>query len=175
MTADEWLDYISRTPHILTAQILADMDAQCDRLRRSTGLDDVLSERARQEAKWGEQNHDPFVYGAILGEELGEFLQAALKARFESPDAFTGIGHMQDLRKEAVQMAAVALSIVECLDRGKWTWGGHALTGEASRVEAVRAVAAAAGVDPVQAAHNAAIDCERPSCSWCRPEKGSTT
>jgi hypothetical protein len=24
----------------------------------------------------------------------------------------------------------------------------------------------------VDAAHNAAIDCERPSCSWCRPEKG---
>lgn len=24
----------------------------------------------------------------------------------------------------------------------------------------------------VEAAHNAAIDCGRPSCSWCRPEKG---
>jgi hypothetical protein len=25
----------------------------------------------------------------------------------------------------------------------------------------------------VEAAHNAAIDCGRPSCSWCRPEKGA--
>jgi NTP pyrophosphatase (non-canonical NTP hydrolase) len=93
---------------------------------------EVLAERARQDAKWGEQNHDPFVYGAILGEELGEFMQAALKARFESPDAFTGIGHLQDLRKEAVQCAAVALAIVECIDRNKWTWGGHALPRAAS-------------------------------------------
>jgi hypothetical protein len=27
----------------------------------------------------------------------------------------------------------------------------------------------------IDAAHNAAIDCERPSCSWCRPEKGAAT
>lgn len=26
-------------------------------------LNDVLQERARQDAKWGEQNHDPLVYG----------------------------------------------------------------------------------------------------------------
>ena len=90
-------------------------------------IGDVLSERARQEAKWGEQNHDPFVYGAILGEEVGEFMQAALKARFESDDARISIGYMQDMRAEAVQAAAVALAIVECLDRGKWTWGGQAL------------------------------------------------
>jgi NTP pyrophosphatase (non-canonical NTP hydrolase) len=131
---------------------------------------EVLAERARQDAKWGEQNHDPFVYGAILGEELGEFMQAALKCRFEAGADWPRFA--KAMREEAVQCAAVALAIVECLDRGKWTWGGHALTGEASRAEAVRAVAAAAGVDPVQAAHNAAIDCQRPSCSWCRPEKG---
>jgi NTP pyrophosphatase (non-canonical NTP hydrolase) len=94
---------------------------------------DAIAERARQGAKWGEQNHDPFVYGAILGEEFGEFMQAALKARFESPSAFEGVGYMQDMRREAVQVAAVALAIVECLDRGKWTWGGHALPkGEAT-------------------------------------------
>jgi NTP pyrophosphatase (non-canonical NTP hydrolase) len=129
---------------------------------------DAIAERARQDAKWGELNHDPFVYLAILHEESGELAQAALKARFEDQAE----GARERMRAEAVQVAAVALAIVECLDRGKWTWGGHALTGKASRAEAVRAVAAAAGVDPVQAAHNAAIDCQRPSCSWCRPEKG---
>jgi NTP pyrophosphatase (non-canonical NTP hydrolase) len=92
--------------------------------------EDALAERARQDAKWGEQNHDPFVYGAILGEEFGEFMQAALKARFESPSAFEGVGYMQDMRREAVQVAAVALAIVEALDRGKWVWGGHALPKE---------------------------------------------
>jgi NTP pyrophosphatase (non-canonical NTP hydrolase) len=93
---------------------------------------EVLAERARQEAKWGEQNHDPFVYGAVLGEELGEFLQAALKARFESASVEASELRMDDLRKEAVQCAAVALAIVECIDRNKWTWGGHALPRAAS-------------------------------------------
>lgn len=91
---------------------------------------EVLEERARQEAKWGEQNHDPFAYLAILTEEVGELAQAALHTRYGGRAG--GVAHM---REEAVQAAAVALAIVECLDRGKWTWGGHALAGEASRAD----------------------------------------
>jgi NTP pyrophosphatase (non-canonical NTP hydrolase) len=85
-----------------------------------SALDDVLFERECQDEKWGEQNHDPFTYGAILMEEVGEFSQAALNARFEkigSPDI-----RLEHLREEAVQVAAVALAIVECLDRKKWRW-----------------------------------------------------
>jgi NTP pyrophosphatase (non-canonical NTP hydrolase) len=78
-------------------------------------LDDVLAERDRQEAKWGEQNHDPFTYLTILMEELGELAEAALHARFGGPAA-------DGLRNEAIQTAAVAVAIVECLDRGKWSW-----------------------------------------------------
>lgn len=81
----------------------------------SQAATDVLAERQRQDAKWGEQNHDPFTYLTILTEEVGEFSQAALHARFGGPAA-------AGLREEAVQMAAVALAIVECLDRGKWSW-----------------------------------------------------
>ena len=94
-----------------------------------SAADEVLAERARQDARWGEQNHDPFVYGAILGEELGEFMQAALKARFESDfqSETDRARFARAMREEAVQCAAVALAIIECLDRGKWTWGGHAL------------------------------------------------
>lgn len=80
-----------------------------------TALRSVLAERQRQEAKWGEQNHDPFLYLTILGEEYGETCQAALEARF-------GKGSREHLREEAVQTAAVALAIVECLDRQKWGW-----------------------------------------------------
>lgn len=76
---------------------------------------DVIAERATQDAKWGEQNHDPFTYLTVLMEEVGELSQAALHARFG--------GHAAaGLRKEAVQTAAVALAIIECLDRDKWTW-----------------------------------------------------
>lgn len=86
--------------------------------RKVSGVfSDVFAERARQEAKWGEQNHDPITYLAILTEEVGELAQAALHARFGGPEA----GNM---RAEAVQVAAVAVAIVECLERGEWSWHG---------------------------------------------------
>lgn len=84
-------------------------------VHRATALEHVNLERDRQEAKWGEQNHDPFTYLTVLGEEFGELCQAALHAKFGGRAA-------EKLREEAVQTAAVALAIVECLDRGKWTF-----------------------------------------------------
>jgi NTP pyrophosphatase (non-canonical NTP hydrolase) len=78
-------------------------------------LADVIAERGRQDAKWGEQNHDPFTYLTVLMEEVGELAQAALHTKFGGPAA-------KGLREEAVQTAAVALAIIECLDRGKWEW-----------------------------------------------------
>jgi NTP pyrophosphatase (non-canonical NTP hydrolase) len=76
---------------------------------------DVLTERARQDAKWGEQNLDPFAYLTVLVEEVGEFARAVIDMNWGGPAAGS-------LRAEAVQVAAVALAIVECLDRAKWTW-----------------------------------------------------
>ena len=83
-------------------------------------LESVLAERVRQDAKWGEQNHDPFAYLTILTEEVGEFAQAALHTRFGGPAA-------EGLREEAVHVAAVALAIVECIDRGTWRWPQEAM------------------------------------------------
>ncbi|MBI9042899.1 MAG: MazG-like family protein [Anaerolineaceae bacterium] len=80
-------------------------------------LESVLKERTQQDKKWGKQNHDPFTYLTILMEEVGELSQAALHNKFGGPN-----GSLDHLRVEAVQTAAVALAIVECLDRGKWTW-----------------------------------------------------
>jgi NTP pyrophosphatase (non-canonical NTP hydrolase) len=78
-------------------------------------LDSVLKERERQEIKWGEQNHDPFTYLTVLMEEVGELAEAALHLRFGGPAA-------SGLRNEAVQVSAVALAIIECLDRAEWKW-----------------------------------------------------
>jgi len=83
-----------------------------------TGLRDVLAERKRQDVKWGEQNHDPITYLAILMEEVGELAQAALHQRFGGD---SGKDRSAEVRTEAIHSAAVALAIVECLDRGKWT------------------------------------------------------
>jgi len=85
-------------------------------------LDDVVEERLRQEKKWGQQNHNPFEYLAILGEEVGEVNRAAL----ENYDYRDRMWVAKDnprwgpYRKELVQVAAVAVAMIECLDRGNW-------------------------------------------------------
>jgi len=79
-------------------------------------LTDVLKERARQDAKWGGQNHDPQTWVSILAEEVGEMAKEANDLR-RAPAGERG-GISARLYTEAVQTAAVALAIVECLARG---------------------------------------------------------
>jgi NTP pyrophosphatase (non-canonical NTP hydrolase) len=73
-------------------------------------LGDVSNERARQDAKWGEQNHDDGTWGLILGEEFGETCEAALAVAFGNADP-------NRVREELVQVAAVAVAWIECIDR----------------------------------------------------------
>ena len=73
-------------------------------------LEDVLAERFRQNEKWGEQNHGDFTFLAILVEEVGEFAKAALHLQFGGPEA-------AHTREEMIHCAAVALQIVEAIDR----------------------------------------------------------
>lgn len=68
-------------------------------------LDEVRQERQRQYEKWGQQNHQPPFWLMILGEEVGEANRAALEK------------DVDNYRKELIQIAAVAVSMVECLDR----------------------------------------------------------
>jgi NTP pyrophosphatase (non-canonical NTP hydrolase) len=144
--ADSYLNH-GWTRNVLAREIdiaLAQAEAAADRRRikevnravaesrqRQFGpaIADVLAERHRQDEKWGQQDHDPFTYLAILTEEVGEAAQAALQARFhkESPP---GAGsaqefrqvRLQDFRIEMIHTTAVALAIVQCLDRGIWRW-----------------------------------------------------
>ena len=78
-------------------------------------LVDVVHERSRQDKKWGESNHDMGIWLAILEEEIGEFSRHYLELKF-SPDSSS----LRLMRKQAVQVAAVAVAIVECIDRGEW-------------------------------------------------------
>lgn len=82
-------------------------------------LEEVLEERHRQDQKWGEQNHDPETWLAILGEESGELATAILKNKFDGHTQFDqgDTREMNDPRKEAIQVAAVAVAMVESLDR----------------------------------------------------------
>lgn len=74
---------------------------------------DVLIERARQDAKWGEQNHAPEIWLAILQEEVGEMATAMLRRRFGQYEHRESM----ELRAEAVQVTAVGLAFVQYLDR----------------------------------------------------------
>ncbi len=71
-------------------------------------LANVVIERKRQDQLWGEQNHHPYKWLAILGEEVGEANKAVLE------------GSMIKYRNELIHAAAVAVAAVEALDRGKW-------------------------------------------------------
>lgn len=68
-------------------------------------LEEIKQERERQEAKWGEQNHEPLLWNAILGEEFGEVSKSILER------------DTKNYREELIQVAAVAVAAIECLDR----------------------------------------------------------
>lgn len=89
-------------------------------LELGPALSDVVSERAAQDLKWGEQSHDHPTWLAILTEEVGEASEEVLNLRF--PDASKRPGEPYEtlaaLRDELVQVAAVAVAWVENIDRG---------------------------------------------------------
>jgi len=78
---------------------------------------EVVEERRRQDKKWGEQNHPPCEWIAILTEEVGEAAEEALNIRFQYENRGLSI---TGLRAELVQVAAVAVAFIECLDRRTW-------------------------------------------------------
>lgn len=92
-------------------EFLLEDDMTTDRLGV---LAEILEERHRQDQKWGEQNHSPIEWQGILMEEVGEQAREANENHFEGKDSLV------KYRKELVQVAAVAVNMIECLDRGKW-------------------------------------------------------
>ncbi len=72
--------------------------------------DEVRAERLRQDARWGEHNLAPFEWLSVLGEEVGKACQAANKAHW---DGAPWAGY----RAELVQVAAMAIAALACLDR----------------------------------------------------------
>ena len=70
----------------------------------------IKEERQFQNEKWGEQNHDDYRWLAILTEEVGELAQAILHDEFGGRAAGTAVA-------ELVQVAAVAVQWLECMDR----------------------------------------------------------
>lgn len=89
-------------------------------------LEEIKSERARQNEKWGEQNHKPIEWIAILSEEVGEASKESVDHHFKNLDCYKRtpseayqILRLKEYRKELIQTAAVAVQMVESLDRNE--------------------------------------------------------
>lgn len=100
--------------------------------RRALAVDAILIERHRQDAKWGEQNHPSLHWALDYG-----YIPSETRARGECESAFElGYGswthiafeefceavHAPDeahRREELVQLAAVCLAWIECIDRNR--------------------------------------------------------
>lgn len=68
-------------------------------------LEEIIHERQRQDQLWGEQNHALPFWHCILGEEVGEAARSILA------------GNTQGVRHELIQVAAVAVAMIEYIDR----------------------------------------------------------
>lgn len=78
---------------------------------------DIIEERERQEKKWGIQNHTPIEWMAILTEEVGECSKEALEYHFKR--FYEDTGQLDRYEKELIQVAAVALAMLESLYRNE--------------------------------------------------------
>ena len=76
-------------------------------------LNAVCRERERQNDRWGNENgNHPFEWMSILGEEVGELCEAVNETCFQNPKRRQR-GGRENIYREAVQVAAVAVAIAE--------------------------------------------------------------
>jgi len=95
-------------------------------------LNELQKERASQNKKWGQQDHGPVEWISILTEEVGEASKEAVDFHFKNKVKCTNergekFYHPTDedqqdkrlraYRKEMIQVAAVAIQAIECIDR----------------------------------------------------------
>ena len=76
-------------------------------------LKEVLCERIVQDKRWGTQDHDMADYYTILGEEFGEVGKAICEYKLQRKVP------IEQIRLELIQTAAVAIAMIESLDRNR--------------------------------------------------------
>ena len=79
-------------------------------------LEEIKKERIRQDEKLGKDNHHPTTWMSIIGEEFGELCKAVNELTFDSRPILETI---DDIRNEAIQVAACCIALLECMDRIK--------------------------------------------------------
>ena len=76
---------------------------------------EVIIERQRQDKKWGEQNHSPIEWLAILAEEFGSFAKAVNEAHWRPTEETA-----KKMQTELIHTAAVCKVIFEFGKRNGW-------------------------------------------------------
>lgn len=82
-------------------------------------LEEILEERIRQDIRWGQQNHGPAEWFLILGEEIGEAARELTQALLGETEPEAVTPQIYRAREELVQAAAVAVAMIESLDRNQ--------------------------------------------------------
>lgn len=94
-------------------------------------LNEIKAERQKQNEKWGQQDHSPIEWIAILSEEVGEASREAVDFHFENGLENLKKQHqiisineilkdrLSKYREELIQVAAVAVQMIESLDRNR--------------------------------------------------------
>lgn len=77
-------------------------------------LNEIRKERKQQDIQWGEQDRTPLHWVVILMEEVGEAAKAIVE-NMATKDGKIIYEHLY--RAEMIQVAAVAVAAVECLDK----------------------------------------------------------
>lgn len=92
-----------------------------DKLQIQTGIiNELIKERDRQDKLWGEENHMPYFWTGLIGEEFGELCEAISETVFDiKPEK----GGYENMKKEAIHLAATTIKFLECLERNKEKWG----------------------------------------------------
>lgn len=96
-------------------------------------LEEILQERASQQEKWGEQNH---YNGPVIPKRFADQARESCEATFAAgKGSWSDILHEEfweamvecdddsRLREELIQVAAVAVAWIECIDR-RWASRG---------------------------------------------------
>lgn len=90
------------------------MESTRKNINRVRALTMIAQRRYEQLEKWGEQDHTWSEWATILGEEYGELCEAINETVLNNATK-PELGGSENMVNEVVDVAAVALQILECL------------------------------------------------------------
>lgn len=79
--------------------------------KNSNVIDLILTERDRQDKKYGPQSHNPEIWQSIMAEEFGEMAQAINETIFNNGEEKRKLGGIENIKKELIHILAVGFAM----------------------------------------------------------------